>query len=380
MSLFLPDPTTLYTAMLQRDPAFDGHAFVAVTTTGIFCRLSCPARKPLFENTQFFDSAASCLQAGFRPCLRCRPLDALRGREPLVADLMAKLEAAPDRVWSEADLIALALDPSTVRRAFRRHLGISFLELARLRRAGRGMAHLAAGHSVIDAQLEAGYDSPTGFRQAISRLLHDTPQHLKGRLLLQADWIETPVGAMLAVADNQHLHLLEFFDRKALPKELERLREATRSGITFTRNAMVDNIAAELKAYFAGRAATFHTPLAHHGTPFTRTVWQHLLAIPPGTSQSYRDLAQAMGQPTALRAVARANGANQIAIVIPCHRVIGHDGSLTGYGGGLWRKQWLLEHEQRAFAAAPAEPRVSAAHELSSLLGGEAGPSSSGAQ
>ncbi len=358
MSLFLPDPKTLYTAMLERDPAYDGHAFVAVTTTGIFCRLSCPARKPNFENAQFFDSAASCLQAGFRPCLRCRPLDTLHGREPLVADLMTRLEAAPDRVWSEADIVALNLDPSTVRRAFRRHLGISFLELARLRRAGRGMAHLAAGNTVTDAQIEAGYDSPTGFRQAISRLLNDTPQQLRGRSLLKADWLETPIGAMLAVADDEQLHLLEFFDRKALATELTRLRETTRSAIQFARNSVIDSIAQELEAFFAGSSAHFKTPLAHHGTPFTRTVWKHLLAIPPGTSQSYRDLADTMGQPTALRAVARANGANQIAIVIPCHRVIGHDGSLTGYGGGLWRKQWLLEHERRAFPTGQTSPNT----------------------
>ncbi len=349
MSLFLPDPKTLYTAMLERDPAYDGHAFVAVTTTGIFCRLSCPARKPNFENSQFFDSAASCLQAGFRPCLRCRPLDFLRQREPLVADLMTRLEADPEHVWSEADLVALRLDPSTVRRAFRRHLGISFLELARFRRAGRGMAHIAHGSSIIEAQLEAGYDSASGFRGAIGRLVSDTPQHLKCRSLLKADWLETPIGAMLAVADEEQLHLLEFFDRKALPKELERLREATRSAIEFARNSVVNRIAAELEAFFAGRDPHFQTPLAQHGSPFTRTVWNSLLTIPPGTSRSYRDLAHAIGQPTALRAVARANGANQIAIVIPCHRVIGHDGSLTGYGGGLWRKQWLLEHERRAF-------------------------------
>ncbi len=349
MSLFLPAPETLYAALLARDPTYDGHAFVCVATTGIFCRLTCPARKPLFENTQFLDTPGACLQAGYRPCLRCRPLDLGRERDPLVTDLMERLEGQPDKVWSEADLVALKLDPSTVRRAFGRHLGISFLELTRLRRAGRGMAQLAAGASVIDAQLEAGYDSSSGFRQAVTRLVRDNPLQLKGRDLLQADWIDTPIGSMLAIADDAHLHLLEFFDRKALPTELDRLRTATRSAIAFERTPVIQGIADELESYYTGRSATFQTPLALHGTPFTRKVWECLQYIPAGTVQSYRDLAQTLGQPTATRAVARANGANQLAVVIPCHRVIGHDGSLTGYGGGLWRKQWLIDHERRHF-------------------------------
>ena len=353
MSLFLPAPETLYAALLTRDPTYDGHAFVCVSTTGIFCRLTCPARKPRFENTRFFDSVAECLQAGYRPCQRCRPLELIRQRDPLVLDLLARLEQEPDRVWSEADLTALSLDTSTVRRAFQRNLGISFLELARLRRAGRGMAELASGASVIEAQLEAGYDSASGFREAITRLLGESPLQLKGRDLLKADWIDTPIGSMLAIADDQRLHLIEFFDCKALPRELERLRADSRSTVTFGRTSLIDRIASELQAYFTGRSAIFETPLALHGTPFTRKVWQQLQAIPTGTVQSYRDLAHSLAQPTATRAVARANGANQLAIVIPCHRVIGQDGSLTGYGGGLWRKQWLIDHERRAFAPTP---------------------------
>ncbi len=359
MSLFLPAPETLYAALLARDPSYDGHALVAVATTGIFCRLSCPARKPNFANTQFFDNAAACLQAGFRPCLRCRPLDTLGQRDPLVADLLARLEAEPRRNWSEADLVSLHLDPSTVRRAFHRHLGISFLALARLHRAGRGMAHLAAGKPVIDAQLEAGYDSSSGFREAIHRLLRDNPEHLRGKPLLKAQWIDTLIGVMLAIADETHLHLLEFFDRQALPRELERLRTTAGAAFTFAHSPVLDTLMPELQRYFAGIAADFRTPLALAGSPFSRRVWQQLQRIPAGTVQSYLTLAQNLGQPTATRAVARANGANQLAVVIPCHRVIGHDGSLTGYGGGLWRKQWLINHEKLHFSPKTEPARLS---------------------
>ncbi|MET0505397.1 MAG: trifunctional transcriptional activator/DNA repair protein Ada/methylated-DNA--[protein]-cysteine S-methyltransferase [Luteibacter sp.] len=342
----LPDHETLYRALLDRDPAYDGHAFVGVASTGVFCRLTCPARKPLLENTRFYDSVAACFEAGFRPCLRCRPLDPVGQREPMVSALLKRLEDDPGRVWSEGDLAGLGYDPSTVRRAFKRHLGLTFLDMARLRRAGRGMDRLAMGAAVIDAQQSAGYESGSGFREAVVRLLGDVPVALRGRELLKADWLESPIGTLLAVADDHALHLLEFFDRTALPNELKKLREATRSSITFGRTPVIDRIEAELREYFAGTRTSFETPLALHGSVFTRAIWDELVAIPPGTTRSYAQIAHAAGRHTAVRAVARANGANQLAIVIPCHRVIGTDGSLTGYGGGLWRKDWLLRHER----------------------------------
>ena len=248
MSLTLPSPEALYAALIARDPAYDGHAFVGVRTTGVFCRLTCAARKPRFENTRFFPPIPACLDAGFRPCLRCRPLNHAGGREPLVALLLDRMEQEPNRSWSEGDLAAMRLDPSTVRRAFKRHLGMTFLDLARLRCLGRGMDRLAAGASVIEAQLEAGYESDGGFRSAIAQLVGDCPARLRGRELLKADWIETPIGAMLAVADPHALHLLEFFDRKALPGELSRLRERARSSISFSQAAPIIQIEAELRA------------------------------------------------------------------------------------------------------------------------------------
>lgn len=319
MPLVLPGPETLYAALLVRDPGYDGHAFVAVATTGVFCRLTCPARKPLFHNVRFFSTVPECLAAGFRPCLRCRPLDPLRAREPLVARLLDRLERDPGRPWSEDDLAALGLDPSTVRRAFKRHLGMTFVDLVRLRGLGRGVDRLAAGSSVIEAQLEAGYDSGAGFRAAVTRLIGNTPAGLRGRELLRADWIETPIGAMLVVADPHALHLLEFYDRRALPAELTRLRQVTRSSISFGQLGPICQAKAELRAYFEGRPAGFATLLACHGSEFTRRVWRELAAIPPGVTRAYGEVAAAMGHPTAARAVARANGANQVAVMIPCH-------------------------------------------------------------
>ncbi len=340
-------PESLYAAYLANDPAFDGHSYICVTTTGIFCRFTCPARKPKFENVKFFSSIAECAAAGFRPCLRCKPLATLTSRDELTSNMLAHLNRDPTRIWSEDDVIALGHDPSTIRRAFKRNFGMTFLDLARLRRAGLGLDALAKGAPVIEAQLDAGYASASGFREAITRLIGDTPAALTGRDLLKADWLDTPIGQMLAVADETRIHLLEFFDRKGLPAELIRLRTRTRAAISFARTPAIDSIEREISRYFKGRLQTFNTPLALDHTEFTRHVWDHLLQIPYGTTTSYGALAGVLGAPTASRAVARANGANQLAIIIPCHRVIGADGALTGYGGKLWRKQWLLEHEAK---------------------------------
>ncbi len=341
----LPSDDVLYDALIARSPDYEGSAYVCVRTTGIFCRLTCPARKPKRENTFFAESAGACINAGFRPCQRCRPLEGLGGKDETVEALMRALDAEPERRWSEEDLVRLGHDPSTVRRAFRRHLGITFLDLARQRRLGAAARHLAAGGRVIDAQLEASYGSASGFRAAFARLIGDAPVTAQGREILYADWMETPLGPMVAVGDKTHLHLLEFHDRKALPTEMDDLKRKTRSAVIAGRTAPIEQIDAELKAYFDGENGDFKTPLSLDGSAFERAVWEKLLEIPLGETRSYGDIAREVDTLLAVRAVARANGSNRIAIVIPCHRCIGSDGSLTGYGGGLWRKQWLLRHE-----------------------------------
>ncbi len=340
-----PSDDTLYKALIERDASWDGRVFVGVTSTGIFCRLTCPARKPKPENCRFHETAAACLEAGFRPCKRCKPLQ--HGMEPLVADLVARLNGDPGRRWREDDIIALGLDPSTVRRAFKRQLGVTFLELARLHRLQEGFTALEQGESVIEAQLSASYDSASGFRAAMARLLGLAPGSFRDDAPLRATPIDTPLGPMVAVCDAHSLHLLEFLDRKALASELKRLLKDTPGGLGCGRFTPHDQIEAELKSYFAGEKVRFGTPLTLHGGPFARGVWTALRKIPAGETRSYGQLAADLGRPTASRAVARANGQNQIAIVIPCHRVIGADGSLTGYGGGLHRKRALIALERK---------------------------------
>jgi len=343
----LPDFQTLYAALVARDARFDGHAFVGVSSTGVFCRLTCPARKPKPEHCTFFASAGECIEAGFRACKRCHPLQAAALADPAIASLLSALDEQPDLRWSEAHLGQLGYDPSTVRRSFTRHFGMTFLEMARQRRIREGFETLASGGKVITAQHDASFDSASAFRAAFARLLGCAPSGLQSDGLLRATWIPTPLGDMIAVSSRKHLYLLEFVDRKGMPTELKRTQISSKEQIGIGSMPPSEQAGTELSDYFAARSDRFETPLALVGSPFTRAVWDALREIPAGETRSYSDIARRIGRPSATRAVARANGANRIALMIPCHRVIGADGSLTGYGGGLWRKQRLIEIEQQ---------------------------------
>ena len=164
---------------------------------------------------------------------------------------------------------------------------------------------------------------------------------------MKMHWFETPLGFMLAIADEKALHLLEFKQRRGLKREIEKLKKQTNTipvdGIT----TPIRTVQSELKAYFAGTLKKFKTPIHLYGTPFQQSVWKELLCIPYGETRSYAAQSKAIGKQTAYRAVANANGANQLAIIIPCHRIINSDGKLGGYGGGIERKKWLLDHEQQ---------------------------------
>ena len=171
--------------------------------------------------------------------------------------------------------------------------------------------------------------------------------HDQHHQLLKATWLDSPLGPMLAIADEKELYLLEFIERRGLEREIEKLRLKIKSAIVPGIAEPLRSIERELVAYFEGKLKKFETPLFLLGSPFQKRVWNELLKIPYGTTRSYAAQAASMGEPKATRAVANANGANQIAIVIPCHRIINSNGELGGYGGGLGRKEWLLKHEEK---------------------------------
>jgi len=329
--------TVMRRAFARKDAAFDGLFVVAVKTTGIFCRPICRAKTPRAENVEFFGTAREAMHAGYRACKRCRPLDA-GGRAPAIVE---RLVAAVER---GDDLARLGVDPSTARRAFRRWCGMTFAQYRRARRMGAAMAGLRKGGRVIEAQIESGYASASGFREAFAKVFGQGPAG-SGAAPLLAAWLETPLGGMLAVAGDDGVRMLDFADRRGLERAIARLREPVVPGA----NAHLERLRRELAEYFAGTRTRFDAAVAPpSGTPFQRRAWEYLRKIPYGETRTYADEARAIGSPGAVRAVGSANGMNYVAIVVPCHRVIASDGSLAGYGGGLARKRWLLEHEGAA--------------------------------
>lgn len=336
-----------YQALISKNTEYEGLFYVGVKTTGIFCRPTCPARKPKFENCEFFDNAQQALLASFRPCQRCRPLSHPNHVSDVIRTLVEAVENNPEKRWNTQDFRALSIDESTARRQFKKRFGMTFVEYARARRMGLALKQIRSGQSVIDSQLYTGYESGSGFRDAFARIMGDAPTKLNDQHILKAAWLDTPLGPMIAIADEQALVLLEFVDRRGLEREVERLRLRTGSAIIPGMNDVIESIEQELEQYFAGTSLHFSTPIRMIGSPFQQSVWQQLIQIPVGETHSYQGIAIQLGRPTASRAVARANGSNQLAIIIPCHRVITSSGELGGYAGGLTRKDWLLNHESR---------------------------------
>jgi AraC family transcriptional regulator of adaptative response/methylated-DNA-[protein]-cysteine methyltransferase len=336
-----------YKALLAKSSLYDGIFYVGVKTTGVFCHPTCPARKPKFENCEFYRTAEEALLASFRPCKRCKPLSHPQRASPLIEKLIEAVEANPEKRWKDKDFDAFSIDISTARRQFKKRFGMTFVQYARARRMGLAMKNIRSGESIIESQLATGYESSSGFRCAFSRILGLPPIKFKALQTLNASWLDTPLGPMLAIANDSALYLLEFVYRRGLEREIERLRTRTKSAIIPGRTPIIDSIDAELKAYFQGTLTHFKTPLFWLGSPFQKTVWEELMKIKPGQTCSYAEIARNIGMPKAFRAVANANGANQLAIVIPCHRVINTNGDIGGYGGGISRKSWLLNHEKR---------------------------------
>lgn len=343
----LPSTAEMYRALVERDQSFEGLFFACIRTTGIFCRPTCHARKPRPENVEYAPTIQEALHRGYRPCQLCEPMSSGASTPNWLAPLVDELRRQPELKLRDHDLRLRGLDPVQVRRTFKRSFGMTFQAYQRACRLGTAMKSLHAGAPTIDAGLDAGFESDSGFRAAFARVFGDTPGRARGTALLMATWIETPLGPMLAVGGDAGLELLEFVDRRALETELRTLREKLGAAIVPGDHPILKRTADQLREYFAGTRRDFDIPLDQHGSPFQLAAWQALREIPYGETRSYTDMARRVGSPGAVRAIGRVNGQNQLAIIVPCHRVIRADGSLCGYGGGKWRKQWLLEHETR---------------------------------
>jgi AraC family transcriptional regulator of adaptative response/methylated-DNA-[protein]-cysteine methyltransferase len=332
-------------AYLEKDPAYHGLFYLGVRTTGIFCRPTCPARKPLLKNVEYFARAKDAMAAGYRPCKRCRPLE-LDDQPAWAADLIADVERDPAARVSESELRKRGIDPATVRRYFQRRYGMTFQAFTRARRLSGAFNQIRDMGSVDKAVLESGYESHSGFSEAFIRLFGDAPGNARNGECVFLSWIRSPLGPLVAGATALGICLLEFTERRMLEAQFATVRKLFKAPVVPGANEHLENLQAELVEYFAGALKEFSVPLVYPGTPFQQRVWDQLLKIPYGETRSYEDVAIAVGEPKGVRAVGRANGMNRIAIVIPCHRVVNKGGALGGYGGGLRRKEFLLELER----------------------------------
>ena len=340
----LPPRAEMERAFLGGDATYDGIFVTGVRTTGIFCRPSCRARKPLPGNLEFFAGVKEALFAGYRPCKRCDPATPPGTVPDFVKTLLDAVEDDPNRRLHDEDLRTLGIEPARARRYFLEHYGMTFHAYCRGRRLSGALRQLRSGESLDDVALGTGWDSHSGFRDAFTRTFGTAPgaaRNVPDAAVVMA-MIETPLGPMVAGATDAGLCLLEFSDRRMLEAQLRRLQALLKQPMLPGDHPYLAQTRGELALYFDGKLKDFTVPLVFRGTPFEEKVWRELCRIPYGKTESYAGLANRVESPGAQRAVGRANGMNRIAIVIPCHRVVNSDGKLGGYGGGLWRKHWLL--------------------------------------
>jgi AraC family transcriptional regulator of adaptative response/methylated-DNA-[protein]-cysteine methyltransferase len=341
----LPDNETLYSALVNRDSTFEGIFVVGVKTTGVFCRPTCTARKPKRANVEFFGSAHDALLAGYRPCKVCHPLE-YRGAAPdWLKPLLDEINNDPLARLRDQDLRTRGLDPSRVRYWFKKHHQMTFQAYLRALRIGRAFGRINQGESITGTAYDSGYESLSGFADSFKKTTGFSPSKSQESQLISTTRVLTPLGPMLAGATDDGICLLEFVDRRMLETQLRRLGKLLNAECAPGFSRHFENLSDQLEEYFSGTRREFDIPLVLPGTPFQQRVWTGLQAIRYGSTRSYKEQAETLGFPMAIRAVARANGDNKIAIVVPCHRVIAADGGLTGYGGGLWRKQYLLDLE-----------------------------------
>ncbi len=338
----------MYQASLEKDASFEGIFFMGVKTTGIFCRPSCTARKPKQENVEFFTHSKDAILKGYRPCKVCRPLEKLNETPDYVKNILDELTSDPSLKFKDEDLVKRGIEPSQIRRWFLKNHNMTFQAFQRMYRINSAFKKLHDGESVTHTAFESGYESLSGFADSFKSVFGVSPKNGKNQRIIDLKRFETPLGTMYACAVSEGICLLEFTDRKMLETELKYLTKTLNATVLQGENPHFAVLEKELAEYFEGKKQDFTVPLFLVGSDFQKSVWAELQRISFGTTRSYQEQAQALGKPNAVRAVANANGMNKISIIIPCHRVIGSDGQLTGYGGGLWRKKYLLDLEEKA--------------------------------
>jgi len=345
------DQDKAWAAFERRDRSCDGRVIGAVKTTGIYCKPSCPARRPKREHVEFFSDPQAARSAGYRACLRCKPDEI--GRDRQAVEKAIALIAAAESIMPLAELAdAVGYAPHHFQRLFTRDVGVSPAAYARGLRAKRAERHLQENDRVTDAIYDSGYGTPSGFYSDAKERLGMTPSAWRdgGRgETIRWTTFESPLGPMLIAATDKGICRLTFKEEEDALRR--RFPNAT---IEFDRAGNLGELVKGVLAAISTPGSAPDLPIDVRGTAFQEAVWRELKRIPLGETRSYADIAAAVGQPGAVRAVGTANGSNPVSILVPCHRVIRSDGTLGGYGGGLSNKKKLLAAE----GITPREPSL----------------------
>ncbi len=346
------DQDELWRAVLARDRSADGQFVYAVKSTGVYCRPSCPSRRPKRESVEFFEKSADAKRAGYRSCLRCLP-DQPDAQSKWIAECCRLLERDLDRSVSLAELAAHAgISVFHLQRTFKQHLGVTpreYQDALRMRRVKQG---LTKGSSITDAIYDAGFNSVSRFYEKAGEHFGMSPFTYKrggsGQAIRYTVFPCALGRAMIGTTDQGVCSVAFGDDEPALERSL---RGQFAKALIVRDDAGLQNHAEALKSYLEGRRMSFDLPLDIRATAFQERVWRLLAAIPYGETRTYSQIAEQLGQPTAARAVATACASNALAVLIPCHRVVGKNGSLSGYRWGIDRKRKLLEAERQAAKA-----------------------------
>jgi AraC family transcriptional regulator of adaptative response/methylated-DNA-[protein]-cysteine methyltransferase len=333
--------------VITRDARQDGRFVFAVRTTGIYCRPSCPSRRPRRDSVEFFADPHQAERAGYRACLRCKPTQ-ISAQAQAVLRARQLLDEA-DGVMTLAEMSKrLGVSPFHLQRLFKRATGLSPREYQSARRMQQVKHGLRKGDDVTTALYDAGYGSPSRLYEKSTQHLGMTPgtyRRAGAGLKVQYTVVPSPLGRMLVAATPRGLCAVRFGDSAS---ELEDgLRKEFRAAEIHRDDAALQRYVQPLLASTRGERITVDLPLDLRATAFQIKVWDELRRIPSGETRSYSEVAKAIGDPKAVRAVARACASNPVAVAVPCHRVIRGDGNLAGYRWGIERKKKLLKHEQR---------------------------------
>ena len=336
-----------YQAYLKRDRSFEGIFFLGVKTTGIFCRPGCTARAPKQDNVEFFQTPAQAIEKGYRPCKKCQPLQP-KGKPPVwVTQALQLVQQANDQRISDSILKQHDIDPVRLRRWFKSNYQLTFQHFQRMQRMMNANQKISNGEKIVDSALDVGYQSLSGFNRSFKQLFGRSPGQAEHQCIITVAQLSSPLGPMFAAASDSGICLLEFDDRKSLEKQIAHIQKKKNARFIPGEHTLLAQLQQQLDEYFDGRRQQFDLQLDFAGSDFQLRAWQAMLQIPYGETRSYQQQALMINQADAIRAIASANAANALAILVPCHRVIAKSGSMAGYAGGIWRKQYLLKLEQK---------------------------------